>query len=70
MWRCKFLALVTRQSAALSFATQHAISCMVGKKWGTECLNIIFSFMPPYVEHIEGLDVDFMIYTKRANTVL
>ena len=32
-----FFALVSRLSAALSSATQHAISPELGKQWGTEC---------------------------------
>ena len=34
-----FLALVSRQSAALSPATQHTMPPEFGRKWGTECLN-------------------------------
>ena len=34
-----FFALVSRQSAALSSATQHAVPPKFGRKWGTECLN-------------------------------
>ena len=34
-----FFALVSRQSAALSPATQHAMPPEIGRKWGTECLN-------------------------------
>ena len=37
-----FFALVSRQSAALSFATQHAMPPELGGKWGTECLNTKF----------------------------
>ena len=36
------LALVSRQSAALSSATQHAMPAELGGKWGTECLNTRF----------------------------
>ena len=32
-------ALVSRQSAAFSSATQHAMPKNFGVKWGTECLN-------------------------------
>ena len=32
-----FFALVSRQSAALRSATQHAMPPVFGKKWGTEC---------------------------------
>ena len=35
-------ALVSRQSVALSFATQHVMPHEFGGKWGTECLNIKF----------------------------
>ena len=35
-------ALVLRQSAALSSATQHAMPPESGRKWETECLNIRF----------------------------
>ena len=34
--------LVSRQSAALSSATQHAMPPESGRKWGTECLNTRF----------------------------
>ena len=34
-----FFALVSRLSAALSSATQHAMPPEFGRKWGTECLN-------------------------------
>ena len=37
-----FLTLVSRLSAALSSATQHAMSSIFGRKWGTECLNTWF----------------------------
>ena len=37
-----FLALVSRTSAALSSATQHAMPPEFGRKWGTECLNTRF----------------------------
>ena len=37
-----FFALVSRQSAALSSATQHTIPPEFGRKWGTECLNTRF----------------------------
>ena len=37
-----FFALVSRQSAALSSATQHAMPPEFGRKWGTECLNTRF----------------------------
>ena len=37
-----FFALVSRQNAALSSATQHAMHPEVGGKWGTECLNTRF----------------------------
>ena len=37
-----FFALVSRTSAALSSATQHAMYSEFGRKWGTECLNIRF----------------------------
>ena len=33
-----FFALVSKQSATLSFASPHAMPS-VGGKWGTECLN-------------------------------
>ena len=35
-----FFALVSRQNAALSSATQFAMPPEFGRKWGTECLNI------------------------------
>ena len=35
-------ALVSRQSAALSSATQHAMLPEIGGKWETECLNTRF----------------------------
>ena len=38
-----FFALVWRLSAALSSATQHAMSAEFGRKWGTECVNTRFS---------------------------
>ena len=37
-----FFALVSRQSAALSSATQHAMPSEFGRKLGTECLNTRF----------------------------
>ena len=37
-----FLALVSRLSAGLSSATQHAMPPEFGRKWGTECLNTRF----------------------------
>ena len=37
-----FFALVSRLSAALSSATQHATPPEFGRKWGTECLNTRF----------------------------
>ena len=41
-----FLALVSRQSAALSSATQHAMAPELGRKWGTECLSLGSLFLP------------------------
>ena len=38
----RFFALVSRLSAALSSATQHAMPPEFGRKWGTECLNTRF----------------------------
>ena len=38
-----FFALVSRQSATLSSATQHAMPPELGRNWGTECLNTRFS---------------------------
>ena len=35
-----FFALVSRKSAVLSSATQHAMPPEFGKKWGTECLTL------------------------------
>ena len=37
-----FLALVSRQSAVLNSATQHAMPLESGRKWGTECFNTRF----------------------------
>ena len=37
-----FFALVSRLSAALSSATQHAMPPEFGREWGTECLNTRF----------------------------
>ena len=37
-----FFALVSRQSAALIFATQHAMLPELCRQWGTECLYIRF----------------------------
>ena len=37
-----FFALVSRHSAALSSASQHAISPDLGGMWGTKCLNTRF----------------------------
>ena len=34
--------MVSRQSAALSSDTQHAMPPKSGRKWGTECLNTKF----------------------------
>ena len=36
------IILITRQSAALSSATQHAMPPEFDRKWGTECLNTRF----------------------------
>ena len=41
-----FFALVSRTSAALSSATQHAMPPKYGRKWGTECLNTRFPLPP------------------------
>ena len=43
-----FFALVSRQSAALCSATQHAMLPESGRKWGTECLNTRFP-LPIYL---------------------
>ena len=43
------LALVTRQSAALSSANQHAMSLVFGGKWARECLNTKFPGSHCYV---------------------
>ena len=37
-----FFALVSKLSAALSSATQHAMPPEIGRMWGTECLNTRF----------------------------
>ena len=37
-----FFPVVSRQSAVLSSATQHAMSPEFGGKWGTKCLNTRF----------------------------
>ena len=37
-----FFALVSKQSAVLSSATQHAMPSELSEKWGTECLNTRF----------------------------
>ena len=42
-----FSALVSRQNATLSSATQHAIPSEFAGQWGTECLIISFS-IPTY----------------------
>ena len=42
-----FFALVSRQSAALSSATQHAMPPEFGGNWGTECLNTRFPLPTP-----------------------
>ena len=39
----EIFALVSRQSAALSSATQHAFPLEFGEKWETECLNTRFA---------------------------
>ena len=41
-----FFTLVSRQSAALSFSTQHAMLAEFGGKWRTVCLNTRFSLVP------------------------
>ena len=41
-WYFQFFALVSRLSAALSLAIQHAMPPEFGRKWGTECLNTRF----------------------------
>ena len=40
-----FFALASRQSAALSSATHHAMPPASGRKWGTECLNTRFPLL-------------------------
>ena len=42
-----FFALVSRLSAALSSATQHAMPPEFGRKWGTECLMTLGSLCLP-----------------------
>ena len=42
-----FFALVSRQSAAVSSETQHAMPSEFGRKWGTECLNTRFPLSIP-----------------------
>ena len=44
-----FFTLVSRQSAALSSATQHAMPPEFGRKWRTECLNIRFPLSLAYL---------------------
>ena len=41
-----FFALVSRQSAAMSSATQHAMPPVFGEKWEMECLNTRFPAYP------------------------
>ena len=41
----QFFALVSRQSAALSSATQHAMPTEFSRKWRTECLNTVYLFI-------------------------
>ena len=53
-----FFALVSRQSAALSSATQHAMPPEFGRKWGTECLNTRFPSAYPAVCGIQR-EADF-----------
>ena len=49
-----FFALVARQSAALSYTTQHAIPLEYHGKWKTECLNAKF---PPPIPLCAGYSV-------------
>ena len=39
----RFFTLVSKQSAALTSATQHAMPPEFGGKWATECLNTRFT---------------------------
>ena len=55
-----FFALVSRQSAALSFATEHAMPPEFCGKWGTVCLNTKFP-MPALL--YAGYSVKLILYT-------
>ena len=41
-----FFALVSRQNAALSSATSNVMPPEFGRKWGTECLTLVFLCLP------------------------
>ena len=59
-----FFVLVSRQSAVLIFATQHAISPELGGKWGTECLNTRF-LLPCCVRDIAWSSKKNIIYLSQ-----
>ena len=52
---------MSRQSAALSSATQHAMSPKLGGKWGTECLSTRF---PLPILLVTGYSMMKLIYNS------
>ena len=64
-----FFALVSRLSAALSSATQHAMPPELGRTWETECLNTRF----PAVSGIQreaDFDSILLIYVRPISNLL
>ena len=64
-----FFALATRQSAALSSATQHAMPSKFGGKWVTDCLNIKLPLPTLYGIQREGDLFYYRGLTGKANTM-
>ena len=58
-----FFALVSRQSAALSSATQHTIPKKFGGKWGTEYLNTKFPLLTMMCD-----DIRCILHTADKNS--
>ena len=63
-----FFALVSRQSAVLSSATQHTMPPEFGRKWGTECLNTRFP-LPTLLCAGYSMKLIFFKYSKLRTTI-
>ena len=57
-------AVVSRQSAALSFATQHKMLQKVGGKYGTEYLNTRFPLPTPLYYGWRSIKIKISLYIK------